>query len=158
MTEPLRYPDCDLRLHPPRQPRVKLGGIYFMARTVDKVRAKIQGTLGLYRITPGISGYIYEGLGISEEQFEGVVRGAKDDAEIIEWLSNNTDRKRIAEVNEMLINRRIRDAAHRAEFAPRYGILDERPELWTWFDIFEADDVWMFDPKNAGKPGAAEPA
>jgi len=56
----------------------------------------------------------------------------------------------------MLVNRRIRDDAHRAEFAPRYGILNERPDLWNWFDIFEVDDVWMFDPKNAGKPGAAE--
>jgi hypothetical protein len=155
--ETLRYPTCDLRRHPPRPPREKLAGILFMARTVDKLRAKIQGTMGIYRIAPGISGYLLEGLGLTEEQLTAIVSGAKDDAEIVTWLEANTARKKIGEVNEMLANRRLRDDAHRAEFAPRYGILNERPDLWNWFEIFEADDVWMFDPKNAGKPGAAEP-
>lgn len=155
--ETLRYPGCDLRRHPPRPPKEKLAGILFMARTVDKLRAKLQGTMGVFRIQPGISGYIFEGLGITEEQLTDVVSTAKDDAEIAAWLEQHTDPQKVAEVNEMLINRRIRDDAHRAEFAPRYGILNERPELWNWFEIFEADDVWMFDPKNAGKPGAAEP-
>lgn len=124
-----------------------------MARTTDKIRAKLQGTLGLYRIAPGISGYIFEGLGITEDQFTDVVRNAKSDAEVAAWLDTVATQEKKDEINQMLINRRIRDDAHRAEFAPRYGILDERPDLWNWFEIFEADDRWMFDPANAGKPG-----
>ena len=64
--ETLPYPDADLREHPPRPARDMLGGIYFLARTIDKTRAKIQGTLGPYKIQPGISGYVFEGLGITE--------------------------------------------------------------------------------------------
>ena len=82
MAETLRFPDADLRRHPPRAPREKLAGILFMARTVDKLRAKLQGTMGIYRIAPGISGYVFEGLGLTEDQFTAVVDNAKDDAEI----------------------------------------------------------------------------
>jgi len=156
-TETLRYPDCDLRRHPPRPPREKLAGILFMARTVDKLRAKIQGTMGIYRIAPGISGYVFEGLGLNEEQFTGVVAGAKDDAEIVTWLEANTDRKKVAEVNEMLVNRGLRDDEHRAQMLPNYPVLEGRPELRNWFEIFELDDVWMYEPANRGKPAAAPP-
>lgn len=147
----LPYPDCDLREHPPRGAREKLAGIYFMARTVDKVRAKLQGTLGMYKVLPGISGYMFDTLGITEEQLEEVVRNAKDDAEVATWLERTVPPDKIAATNEMLINRRIRDDAHRAEIAPRYPILNERTDLWNWFDIFDADDTWIFDPANAGK-------
>lgn len=155
MSDTLPYPDCDLRVHPPRSPLEKLGGVLFMARTTDKIRAKLQDTMGLYRIAPGISGYIFEGLGITEEQFTEAVRNAKDDAGVAAWIEAHATPQKAAEINEMLLNRRIRDDAHRAEFLPRYGILAERPDLWNWFEIFAADDVWMFDRANAGKPGCA---
>jgi hypothetical protein len=64
---PLPYPGADLREHPPRSAREMLGGIYFLARTIDKTRAKIQGTLGPYKIQPGISGYVFEWLGLTED-------------------------------------------------------------------------------------------
>ena len=50
--EKLPFPDADLRVHPPRSPRVMLGGLYFLARTIDKTRAKLQGTLGLLQDRP----------------------------------------------------------------------------------------------------------
>ena len=65
----LPYPQADLRTHPPRGPREQLAGLLFLPRTIDKVRAKLQGTLGLYKVAPGISGYLFEWLGITEEQF-----------------------------------------------------------------------------------------
>ena len=147
----LTYPDCDLREHPPRGAREKLAGVYFLARTVDKVRAKLQGTLGLYKVTPGFSGYMFESLGITEEQFEEVVRNAKDDAEIATWIERTVPPDKIEATNEMLVNRRLRDEEHRASFIPRYPVLEERPELWNWFEIFDVDDRWIFDPANAHK-------
>jgi hypothetical protein len=152
---PLPYPDCDLREHPPRGARVQAGGIYFMARTIDKARAKLQGTLGLYKITPGISGYIFESLGITEDDFVEAVRTAATDADVIAWLEAHADMAKVPELNEMLINRRMRDDAHRATFLAAYPIMVERPELWNWFEIFDLDDAWIFDPANRGKPGSA---
>jgi hypothetical protein len=132
-----------------------LGGIYFLARTIDKTRAKIQGTLGPYKIQPGISGYVFEWLGITEEQFTDVVRGAASDDAVVSWLHANTDHEKYAGLNDMLVNRRIRDDEHRAQVLPAYPILNDRPDLWNWFEIFELDDEWMYEPANRGKPGAA---
>ena len=152
---PLPFPEADLRVHPPRAAHVQLGGIKFMARTVDKMRAKIQGTLGPYKIAPGISAYIFEGLGITEERFEEVVRNAKSDADVVAWLDANTDASTIPALNDMLVNRGIRDAEHRAQVLPSYPILQGRPNLTNWFEIFELDDEWMYAPENRGKSGAA---
>jgi hypothetical protein len=132
-----------------------LGGIYFLARTIDKTRAKIQGTLGPYKIQPGISGYVFEWLGLTEDQFTDVVRNAKTDDDVVQWLHANTDREKYAGLNDMLVNRRIRDDEHRAQVLPAYPILTDRTDLWNWFEIFELDDVWMYEPTNRGKPGAA---
>jgi hypothetical protein len=149
------YPDFDLRVHAPRPATEKLGGIYFLARTIDKTRAKIAGTLGPYKITPGISGYIFEWLGITEEAFTEAVRNAKSDDEVVAWVHANTDPAKYDGLNDMLVNRGIRDAEHRAQVLPAYPILEERPDLTNWFAIFEIDDKWMYEPENRGKPGAA---
>lgn len=146
--------DVDLRVHPPRGPRVQIAGLVFMARTVDKMRAKLAGTEGVYKIGPGLSQYLLEWLGVTEEQFAEAVRGAANDEDVAEWLRTHCDTTRFAAINERLSQRGIRDAEHFAQVLPRYPILRERPELRNWFEILEADDVWIFDPKNA----ASEPA
>jgi Domain of unknown function (DUF5069) len=147
----LPYPDADLRGHPPRGPRVMLAGLVFLPRTIDKMRAKIQGTLGLYKIGPGISIYLFEGLGITEEEFEAAVREARSDDDVADWIAAHTDPSTYASINERLSGRAIRDDAHFAEVLPRYPVLRENPHLRNWFEIFELDDVWSFDPANAGK-------
>jgi hypothetical protein len=152
---PLPYPDCDLREHPPRPARAQLAGLYFLPRTIDKARAKIQGTLGLYKITPGISGYVFEALGITEDEFVEAVRRARNDDDVVAWVEEHADMRKVPELNDMLINRRLRDEDHRATFLAAYPILVEQPELWNWFEIFDLDDAWIFDPANRGKAGSA---
>jgi hypothetical protein len=152
------FPDADLRVHPPRGPREELGGLLFLPRTIDKVRAKLQGTLGLYKVSPGISGYLFEWLGITEDDFTAAVRDADGDEAVLEWLVARVDTTRFAEINERLSARAIRDDQHRLEVLPRYPVLEEYPELRTWFDIFEIDDRWTFDPANADKVKATAPS
>lgn len=152
----MAFPDCDLRKHPPRSAREMLGGLYFLARTIDKTRAILAGTQGEYKNTPGISGYLFDDLGITEAQFTEAVRSAKSDEDVVAWLHAHTDTSKYAEINEKLVNRRLRDAEHRATFVDRYPILNERPDLWNWFEIFDIDDQWMFRAENLGKPGAAK--
>jgi hypothetical protein len=147
--ERLPYPDADLRLHPPRSPRVMLGGLYFLARTIDKTRAKLQGTLGYYKIGPGISVYLIEWLGITEEQFTDAVRGANNDEDVVAWLHSCCDRGTFPAINQRLIERGIRDDDHFREVLPRYPVLREYPHLRNWFEILEIDDHWIFDPANA---------
>jgi Domain of unknown function (DUF5069) len=150
----LPYPDADLRAHPPRSPRVALGGVYFVARTIDKTRAKLQGTLGRYKIGPGISMYLFEWLGITEDEFTDAVRAAKSDADVVAWIYEHCDPKTFESINERLVSRGIRDDAHFAEVLPRYPLLAEHPHLRNWFEILELDDMWIFDPANADKVGS----
>lgn len=153
--EPLPYPDADLRAHPPRSPHVMLGGLYFLARTIDKTRAKLQGTSGLYKVTPGISQYLFEWLGITEDDFTEAVRTAKSDEEVVEWLLARADRDTFRAINQRLSERAIRDDAHFAQVLPRYPVLREYPHLRNWFEIFDLDDRWSFDPSNATKVNEA---
>ncbi|GAC1658135.1 MAG: hypothetical protein NVS4B13_00570 [Candidatus Elarobacter sp.] len=148
---PLRYPDADLRTHPPRSPRVMLGGLYFLARTIDKTRAKLQGTPGSYKIGPGMSAYLLEWLGITEEQFTEAVRDATGDEDVVAWIHSHCDPGTFAAINQRLSERGIRDDAHFAEVLPRYPILREYPHLRNWFEILDLDDRWIFDPANADK-------
>lgn len=149
--ETLPYPDADLRVHPPRGPRVTLGGLYFLARTIDKTRAKLQGTLGFYRIAPGLSGYLLEWLGITEEAFVQAVREAKSDQDVVAWVCERSDPGTFDSINGRLAERGIRDDAHFNEVLPRYPVLRDYPELRNWFEILEVDDRWIFDPTNADK-------
>jgi hypothetical protein len=147
--EPLPFPDADLRVHPPRSPRVTLGGLCFLARTIDKTRAKLQGTLGYYKIGPGLSLYLIEWLGLTEEQFTEAVRMANTDDEVVVWLHARCDRGTFPAINQRLSERGIRDDDHFREVLPRYPVLREHPHLRNWFEILEIDDRWIFDPANA---------
>jgi len=149
------HPDADLRVHPPRSPRVTLGGLYFLARTIDKTRAKLQGTLGVYKIGPGLSAYLLDWLGITEEQFTEAVRTSQTDEEIVAWLHARCDRATFPAINERLAERGIRDDEHFREVLPRYPVLRDYPHLRNWFEILEVDDRWIFDPANAGKISSA---
>jgi hypothetical protein len=152
------FPDADLRVHPPRGPREELGGLLFLPRTIDKVRAKLQGTLGFYKVAPGFSGYLFEWLGITEEDFTEAVRAARNDDDVVTWLVAHVDTTRFAEINERLRTREIRDAEHLAQVLPRYPVLREYPQLRNWFEIFELDDRWTFDPANAELVTEAAPS
>ncbi|HTW84370.1 MAG TPA: DUF5069 domain-containing protein [Candidatus Sulfotelmatobacter sp.] len=154
----LPYPDADLRTHPPRSPRAELGGLLFLPRTIDKVRAKLQGTLGYYKVAPGISGYLFEWLGITEDEFTAAVRDASSDEEVLAWLVARVDVTRFTEINERLRVRAIRDDEHFAQVLPRYPVLNEYPQLRNWFEIFEVDDRWTFDPANADKVKTTAPS
>jgi hypothetical protein len=154
----LPFPDADLRTHPPRGPRAELGGLVFLPRTIDKVRAKLQGTLGFYKVAPGISGYLFEWLGITEDDFTTAVHCAASDDDVLTWLVDHVDVGLFPEINERLRARAIRDDEHFAQVLPRYPVLREYPHLRNWFEIFEVDDRWTFDPANAEKVKETAPS
>ena len=153
----LPYPDADLRVHPPRSPHVMLGGLYFLARTIDKTRAKLQDTLGYYKIGPGLSVYLFEWLGITEEEFTETVRTAKADEDVVAWIYSRCDPGTFDSINQRLSERGIRDDEHFAQVLPRYPVLNDYPHLRNWFEILDVDDRWIFEP-NADKAKAIGPS
>jgi hypothetical protein len=144
-------PLVDLTQGPPRSPRVRLGGLVFLARTIDKARAILHGKQGLYKISPGLSGYLLEWLGIDEPAFIDAVARARTDDEVVAWVRAHSDPATYDEINRRLETRAIRDEQHRADVLPRYPWLGERPELRNWFKILELDDAKLFAKPSADR-------
>ena len=76
----------DLRTSRPRSPYESVGGIRFLPRTIDKMRAHLSGTAGDYVAHTGASRRIFKLFGISSGTFEEVVKANQTDEEILAAL------------------------------------------------------------------------
>jgi len=131
----------DLTKNPPRSPRVELGGIVMMARTVDKLRASLPGgNLGEYKLS-GFSAEILERLGVSEEALRDVVAKATSEDEIAAWLAANTDRARHPEINREFSEESCDGYSER--FHERYTVA-RKHNLHNVFEVLEYDDREAF--------------
>ena len=70
----------------PRSGRERLGGVVFLARTIDKMRAHLNGTAGEYNAHRGVSSRVFDLFGVTAEQFEEAVRQNPTDAGVLAWL------------------------------------------------------------------------
>jgi hypothetical protein len=135
----------DLEKQLPRGPREKLAGLYFMPRTVDKLRAEQPGgKLGLYLNRPdGLSAYMCKRVGLDMEELRAKVAAAANEAELEAWLRERLDPAVVAEVNgklETLGTHRL--APEHVELVKQvHPIMNERPELTIYFDIFDAEEA-----------------
>ncbi|HXI17714.1 MAG TPA: DUF5069 domain-containing protein [Chloroflexota bacterium] len=70
----------------PRSGRDMLGGVAFLARSIDKMRAHIAGTAGDYVAMRGLSQRVYDLYGLTAEQFMELVREGGDDEAVLRRL------------------------------------------------------------------------
>ncbi|MGH2351958.1 MAG: DUF5069 domain-containing protein [Chloroflexota bacterium] len=77
----------------PRSGRETLGGIVFLPRSIDKMRAHIAGTAGEYVAMRGLSSRLYDLFGITAEQFMEGVKQSPDDDGVLRWLQQNAPKK-----------------------------------------------------------------
>lgn len=135
----------DLEKQMPRGPREKLAGLYFMPRTVDKLRAEQPGgKLGLYLNRPdGLSAYMCKRVGLDMEELRAKVASAADEAELEAWLRERLDPAVVAEANgklETLGTHRL--TPENVEMVKQvHPVMRERPELTIFFDIFDAEEA-----------------
>ncbi|HTU71764.1 MAG TPA: DUF5069 domain-containing protein [Candidatus Baltobacteraceae bacterium] len=139
----------DLTQQPPRSCYEELDGLIFMPRTIDKLRGLLPGgNPGDYFINgqiPGMSGYLLERLGITEEALFEVVARARDEGEIAAWLRERTDAAQYPVINEEIRRSRPRHAKDPAYFAELYApTLALHPDLERILDIIDADDRRIF--------------
>jgi hypothetical protein len=133
----------DLRMHPPRGPRQKLGGLYMLARTIDKLRATLPGgNLGEYHVFFGLSKHMADRLGIDLTELADVVRDAGTEDDVVAWVRARSDPSSYDRVNLDLCERtqsKHVPPEHRQRFESKYA-----PEVRTahenLFDLIEADD------------------
>ncbi len=70
----------------PRSGREQIGGVVFLPRTIDKMRAFVNGTQGEYNSHRGLSSRVFNLFGVTPEQFEQAVRENPTDEGVLEWL------------------------------------------------------------------------
>jgi len=142
----------DLTRRAPRPCREELGGIAFLPRAIDKVRASLPGGgLGVYfnnrdDAVPTVSGLFYQRMGVTHEEFTAAVASAVDDAEVLAWLRARIDDERIAKWHRQLFGVRLADvpAEDRARVIAYYPVATKVPPETLMIDIIDRDDAEMF--------------
>jgi hypothetical protein len=134
----------DLRTHRPRGPREPLLGFYFLARTVDKLRAELPGgDSGAYvNHDTGFSAYVVRRLGLSMDEVRAAVAGASSEDDVAAWLAARIDLTLAPALNaklESFVVERM-SAADRVTVRARHPVMAVRPELAGILDILAADD------------------
>lgn len=135
----------DLEKQLPRGPREKLAGLFFMPRTIDKLRAEQPGgKLGVYlNQSDGLSAFMCRRSGIEMEELRAKVAAANDETEIEAWLRERLDPAKVEELNakmETLGTHRL-TPEQLEQVKHHHPILNERPDLTVYFDIFETDEA-----------------
>lgn len=147
---PLNSPD--LTKHPPRSPRVRLGGFVILPRMLDKGRALLAGTIGDYTYACPLDQQFLSFVGLDPEALKQQLATGKGDAEILDWILANARHPRTA--SEIAawsasqeqsapadVEKRARFNEFHAQAAPH------RKDIATWFDLLDLDDYVSFGGK-----------
>lgn len=137
----------DLTKGPPRSPRERLGGLFMLARTIDKFRATLPGgNLGRYQI-PGFSARLMSALGIEESQLRDVVARASSDDDVVRWVRSHSDPSRYQQINESFEARKVRHRINDADFIEKYPFAQGLPPELPLLDMLDRDDEATFGKK-----------
>lgn len=143
------YQHPDLTQHPPRSPRVRLGGYVHLPRLLDKARAHAAGKIGEYvwacpldQRWATFNGVILDAL------FEEVKVG-RNDAEMLAWVMAHSNPKRdhweIAAWSEWMATLGPGDISRHTVFAEMLTKMNpKREDLRTFFDRLDLDDFASF--------------
>lgn len=139
----------DLRIRPPRSPRVRLGGFVILPRMLDKCRAFLAGTNGEFKYDCPMDGQFLSFSGIDAEALKEQARHGKGDGEILEWVHESTHpsitESEIASWSAFQESRSPAALDKRSFFSDCHTHLAPRREdIATWFDLLDLDDFVTF--------------
>ena len=134
----------DLTKQPPRSPYDELGGISFLPRSVDKMRAHIKGTHGAYNAKTGYSTQLFDLFGVTPDEFEQIVRDNPSDEGVLQALmaKKHLTQQDIDAWNKRSINR---EPADEAAWQRHWKQLEDagyghRRDVRTMYDRLDLDD------------------
>jgi hypothetical protein len=149
----MNYASPDLTQHPPRSPRVRLGGYVILPRCLDKCRAVLAGKVGEYKYACPLDQHMLKFAGIDADALMAAVKKGLGDAEILAWITTNAATPReeweIAHWSTHQESRAPADNEGR-EALSKYAAaakVAEREDIRTWFDLLDADDFASFGGK-----------
>jgi hypothetical protein len=143
----------DLTQHPPRSPRVRLGGFVILPRMLDKGRATLARKNGEYHYNCPLDQRFTQFAGISADALKKQLAAGKGDGEILQWIMKNSKTKPsdpdIAAWSAFAERRVPSDVESRDyvnEQHRKYG--KHREDIATWFDLLDLDDYVSFGGKT----------
>lgn len=146
MNESLKLLAPDLTTSFPRSPRETLGGFVVAARTLDKCRASVAGTNGEYHFDCPLDRQFLDFTGIAAEAFKDFVATGATDAEVAQWIIEQSKVKEQAEIVEwnnrlrytrpcdMEIGLQVFLEGYIPKFVPK-----NRP-VYVWFDVYDLEE------------------
>lgn len=131
----------------PRSPYEKIGGLYFLGRTIDKIRLKAAGSLRpdfFALMGDGYDARIMAYLNLEYTKFAEFVRSGASDDECWQYCVENGRKLKEVEVliwNDFASKRGWRDGVSQLleDFKAKSGLAG-RTDLQTFFDYWEVDE------------------
>ncbi len=140
----------DLTLHPPRSPRVRLGGYVLLPRMLDKCRAEIAGAIGEYKYNCPLDQRFFQFTGVDPVELKARAAEGLGDGAILAWIESNSAQRRepweIAQWSAFREQAVPSDNESRefvsAQVAKAGGLA--REDVGTWFEFLDLDDHVTF--------------
>src|SRR5579864_4076846 len=133
----------DLTKTPPRSVSEKRLGLVQLARTTDKAKAFVKGTLGEYEYPSTMDEGLFEFVGIKNADFIGLVKAAKNDTEIEDFIKGFVAKKspdEIASFNKRWMTATPKGQSLEQFTAMRSRIAPDRTDVTTWPDLLDLDE------------------
>ncbi len=141
-----RLSPLDLSVDHPRSPRETIAGYVIAARTLDKCRSLLNGTIGEYHYDCPLDNVFFEFAGLTGDQFKDFVATGASDDEVGAWIEEHaTKRERIELIrwNNDLRGKRIGEMPDKLqEFLEDYVPANLPPEkpVYVWFDVYDIEE------------------
>lgn len=136
----------DLTKNFPRSPRATVGGYVIAARTLDKCRADLAGTIGDYHFNCPLDRIFFDFAGIDADAFRDFVATGAGDEEVGRWLQENATPRERAEIiqwNNSLRDRRISELPAELQIFLEDYIPENLPAnaiIHAWFDVYDIEE------------------
>ena len=140
----------DLTQHPPRSPRVKLGGYVHLPRLLDKARAVIAGKQAEFHYNCPLDQRFFGFTGISPDALLAEIKTGKSDGQVLAWVESQTSRQpwEIANWSAWLYQLGVGSADMHGWFVEMIKATGPaREDITTFFDLLDLDDYVSYGGK-----------
>ncbi len=133
----------DLTTSYPRSVHEKLFGLVQIGRTIDKGKATAIGKEGEYHYNCGMDQAVFGFLGIDHDALLGVIKNAKSDADIQNYVKGFIDKKSPQEIeawNREWVTHKPEGDSLNYFLELRKQIAPDRTDVVAWPDLLDLDE------------------
>jgi hypothetical protein len=147
----------DLTKEYPASVREKLHGVVQLKRTIDKGKALAKGSIGEYHYNCPMDQGIFKFLGIDHEALLAVIKKAKSDQEIYDYVKPFVTKKAAPELEkwnaEWLAYRPAAGSDSEKHFLTlREEVAPDRTDVTAWPDLLDLDEKRHVAKRAVGAP------